>query len=158
MVRQYRIERLQGAEVLVCEVYDRYLWSSRELEAFEKWRVDRSREVDTLVLPDDFRVLLDEWCDMEHSDSDTFYGLREPIHVINPFPSIVLRGVVVGNRFVEINLSFVPSVTVGFYSDEFYRFSRFITSPHWRNTVSNQLKTYGSLFESVDDKVVHSKG
>lgn len=151
MVRQYRIERLQGVEVLVCEVYDRYLWSRFETEAYEKWRLEHGHEFDKPVVPADFKVHLDEWCDMEHGENETFYGLREPIPSINPYPSIVLRGVIVDNRFVEIHLSFVPSVTVGFYEDEFQRFSRFLRSPHWRNTVAYQLQQYGSLFTPDDD-------
>lgn len=148
MVRQYRIERLQGAEVLVCEVYDRYLWTHEQYNAFEAWLEEHRKEYKHCPTYADFSTLLNEWCDIEHGEDETFYGLREPIPVLNPYPSVVLRGIVVDNRFVELHMSFLPSVTIGVMEDEFHRFSSFLQSPHWRNTVARQIQDYGSLFTS----------
>lgn len=148
MVRQYRIDRVQGLEILVCEVYDRYCWSASDIEAFERWRsandsVSNSREV--------FRSLLDEWLDEEHSPEDTFFGLREPIPAFEWIPSLVIRSAIVNNRPAQLQVDFKSSVVGIVVQDEIRRFFEFCKSPHWRTSIQRQISDYGSLFESVDD-------
>lgn len=146
MVRQYRIERIQGLEFLVCEVYDRYFWNQGQYEAWQAFHADGNEGN-----YDDFRVLLNEWCEQEHGDQDTFYGLRDPIPVISPLPCVVLRGLVVNQVLRSFQIEISEAVTSLLLEDEFHRFVRFTANPHWRNTVAHSIERYGSLFASADD-------
>ena len=147
MVRQYRIERYNGLEVLVCEVFDRYLWSKEQYAAWLSWK-EFNKDIPGSYTYDDFRVLLDEWCNEEHSSEDSFFGLKSPIPVINPFPSIVFKGVVQNNRFLHFEFDRLESVENGLLLDEVQKFVHFLDSPHWRNNVARQYERYGLLFES----------
>lgn len=148
MVRQYRIERLQGLEILVCEVYDRYCWSASDNEAFERWRSGNDRMENPREV---FRHLLEEWLNEEHSPEDTFFGIREPIPSLEWIPSVVIRSAIVNNRPVQLQVDFKSSVVNIVVEDEIHRFFEFLKSPHWRNTIQHQISAYGSLFASIDD-------
>lgn len=149
MVRQYRIERIQGLEFLVCEVYDRYFWNQGEYEAWQNW----SKTLPEGCKPtyEDFRVELNEWCDQDHDEKDTFFGLREPIPAISPVPCVVLRGLILNGVLRQFSIDTSEAVTSLLLEDEFHRFVRFVTNPHWRNTVAHNVERYGTLFTSQDD-------
>ena len=146
MVRQYRIERIQGMEFLVCEVYDRYFWNQGQYEAWQAFHAEGNEGG-----YDDFRVMLKEWCEQEHDEKDTFYGLREPIPSLSPIPCIVLRGLVINSVLRSFQIETSEAVTSIELEDEFHRFVRFTSNPHWRNTVSHNIERYGQLFTSEDD-------
>ena len=150
MVRQYRIERVQGMEFLVCEVYDRYFWNQGQYEAFQEWVKTLPKGCKPTY--DDFRFELNEWCDKEHDEKDTFFGLRDPIPSISPLPCIVLRGLVVNQVLRSFQIDSSESVTSLELEDEFHRFVRFTSNPHWRNTVFHNIERYGQLFASEDDR------
>lgn len=149
MVRQYRIDRFNGLEFLVCEVYDRYFWSSLEYDAFNEWA--KSLPEGCKASHSDFRVELNEWCDQEHSEHDTFYGLVEPIPSISPIPCMVLRGVIIDKRVRSLEVDFQESQTSLYVVEEVKSFMRFTDNPHWRNSVACQFEKYGTLFTSQDD-------
>lgn len=149
MVRQYRIERIQGMEFLVCEVFDRYFWNQGQYEAFQAW--SKTLPEGCKASYSDFRIELNEWCDQEHDENDTFFGLKEPIPAISPIPCIVMRGLIINQVLRSFQIETSESVTSLFLEDEFHRFVRFTSNPHWRNTVAHQLEQYGSLFTSQDD-------
>lgn len=149
MVRQYRIERFNGLEFLVCEVYDRYFWNSSEYAAFEEWRKS---------LPDfakanhaDFVTELNEWCEQDHGEQDTFFGLVDPIPSLSPIPCMVLRGCIIDRRIRSLQVDFVQSQTNLYVIEEVKSFMHFTDSPHWRNTVAHQFERYGTLFTPQDD-------
>ena len=146
MIRQYRIERVQGMEFLVCEVFDRYFWNQGQYEAWKLWR-DQGGE-GTYA---DFRVLLNEWCEQDHDEKDTFFGLKEPIPAISPIPCIVMRGLIVNQVLRSFQIETSEAVTSLLLEEEFHGFVRFTSNPHWRNTVAHQLEQYGTLFTSQDD-------
>ena len=149
MVRQYRIERIQGMEFLVCEVYDRYFWNQGQTEAFRLWAAELPEGCKPSF--SDFRTELDEWCDQEHEEKDSFYGLREPIPVMSPIPCIVLRGLIINQRLRSFQVETSESVTSLLLEDEFHRFVRYTFNPHWRNAVAHDIERYGTLFTSEDD-------
>lgn len=149
MVRQYRIDRYQGMEFLVCEVYDRYFWNQGEYEAWQNWT--RSLPEGTKPTYEDFRIQLNEWCELEHDEKDTFFGLREPIPVISPVPCIILRGLVVNQVLRSFQIETSEAVSSLLLEDEFHRFVRYTSNSHWRNSVASQIERYGSLFTSQDD-------
>lgn len=148
MVRQWRIDRFNGIEFLVCEVYFKHTWSKSENDAFELYLNSNPKTKETRS---DFRVLLDEWLDKEHEKGETFYGLSEPIPVIETIPHIVVRGAVVNNRVASIAVDYMDSVTPHEVLDSVARMYHFTSSPHWRNTVATQISNYGSLFATEDD-------
>lgn len=149
MVRQYRIERIQGLEFLVCEVYDRYFWNQGEYGAWQNW----SKTLPEGCKPtyEDFRVELNEWCDRDHDEKDTFFGLREPIPAISPVPCVVLRGLIMNGVLRQFSIDTSEAVTSLLLEDEFHRFVRYTANPHWRNTVAHDIERYGTLFTPQDD-------
>lgn len=153
MVRQYRIERIQGLEFLVCEVYDRYFWNQGEYQAFAEWMKTLPEGVKRSSPPyNDFRVELNEWCDQDHDEKDTFFGLTEPIPALSPIPCVVLRGLIVNGVLRQFSIDTSEAVTSLLLEDEFHRFVRFTANPHWRNTVAHNVERYGTLFTSEDDR------
>lgn len=147
MIRQYRIDRFNGLEVLVCEVYRKHTWNQFEYEAFQAWKQHR----DIAFEMSDFVYELNEWLEKEHDSKDTFFGLVEPIPVYDLYPAIVLRGVVVDNRIVSLQVDYVSSVLYPEIYHEVNEFYGVMDSRHWRDMVAHQLQRYGSLFESADD-------
>ena len=149
MIRQYRIERMQGLEFLVCEVFDRYFWNQGEYQAFQEWI--KTLPEGTKPEYSDFRTLLNEWCDKEHDENDNFFGLKEPIPVFSPIPCVVMRGLIINQVLRSFHIETSEAVTSLLLEEEFHQFVRFTSNPHWRNNVSHQLEKYGTLFTSQDD-------
>lgn len=150
MIRQYRIDRYNGLEFLVCEVYNRHTWTKEEMDAYRRF-MDGSVGKDSPLTQSDFRVLLDEWLSDEHSLDETFYGLREPIPVVEYIPCIVVRGAIVNNRVASLATDFQPSVTPLEVMDIIGKFFEFVRSPHWRNTILHSISDYGTLFGPDND-------
>lgn len=148
MIRQYRIDRFNGVEFLVCEVYNRHTWSKEEVEAYARFRDDAGNVHNSQA---DFRAVLDDWLLLEHSPEETFYGLREPIPVVEYIPCIVVRGAIVNNRVASLAADFQPSVTPLEVMDIVGKFFEFVRSPHWRNTILHSISDYGTLFGSDND-------
>lgn len=152
MVRQYRIDRLNGLEVLVCEVYRKHTWSQSEYEAFHAWKCEREKSCAlNYCIESNFSLELNEWLDSEHDSKDSFFGLVEPVSVYDPYPAIVLRGVVIDNRIASLQVDYVSSVLSPEIFSEVNKFYGVMDSRHWRNMVSHQVDRYGSLFESDND-------
>lgn len=147
MIKQFRLDRFNGVEVLVCEFYNRHTWTKDENDAYNLFLEDHLDAPDS-YLPYDFRYLLDEWLDKEHEPGSTFYGLTEPIPVIESIPCIVVRGAVVNNRIVSISSEFSSSVTPLEVMDAIGKLFEFVRSPHWRNTILRSVSDHGTLFGS----------
>lgn len=151
MVRQYRLDRFNGVEWLVCEIYFKHTWTQSENEAFLAF-MDAPGSIHVGMTRDDFRHFLDVWCDEVHPDNESFYGLKQPIPVIETIPHLVLRGAIADrNRIASLAVDFLPSVSLVELKDAVEKFLDFTRSPHWRNTVLTQISNYGSLFGSEDD-------
>ena len=70
-------------EFLVCEVRPLFL-ESRQYEAgVVEGRLSLPRPVKPAG---DFRVELNEWCDQDHDENDTFFGLKEPYPCHQSYP------------------------------------------------------------------------
>lgn len=152
MIRQYRIDRFNGLEVLVCEIFRRHLFTQAEYEAFFKWKEDQEKvRPNQVYLDSDFKAGLNEWLDAEHSEGETFYGITEPIPVYDYVPYMVLRGVIVNNRVASLQVDHDVTALSPEILDAVNRFYGVFDSPHWRDMVAHQLERYGSLFASVDD-------
>lgn len=160
MIRQYRIDRYNGQEIFVCEVYRKHTLTQSEHNALFKFR-EREREVrndpnySASLL--DFRCALSDFLDQaENYDSDgklfrTFFGLSEPIAIYDSMPAIILRGVVYQNRIASLAVDYQQSVLSPEVIDEVTRFYAVLDSRHWRDMVSKQIDTYGSLFAPYND-------
>lgn len=150
MIRQYRIDSFNGIEWLVCEVYFKHTWTKEENDAFSAF-MDAPDGIHVGISREEFRVLFNEWLEKEHSPQESFYGLLEPIPVIEGVPHLVLRSAVVGNKLANLNVEYRDSVTPQVVMDAISRFYAFVRSPHWRNAIATQISNYGSLFGSEDD-------
>ena len=150
MIRQYRIDRFNGLEVLVCECYRRHTWTQSEYEAYIRWR-DSDQVLAVNACQDDFKVLLNEFLDDPENDGRSFFGLVEPIPLFDSFPCLVLRGAVVDNKLASLQADYVCSMLPPEIVDEIRRFYGVFDSRHWRNMVSSQVEKYGSLFGPEDD-------
>ena len=149
MIRQWRIDRFNGIEFLVCEVYFKHTWTQSEVDAFQRYLADGN--VSGYQTREDFRVLLDEWLGKEHDKPDTFYGLSEPIPAIETVPHLVIRGAVISNRIASLQADYMDSVTPLVVMDCIGKFYEFVRSPHWRNTLATNISNYGSLFGTQDN-------
>lgn len=150
MIRQYRIDRFNGIEWLVCEVYFKHTWNKEENDAFAAF-LDASGGIHIGISKSEFSVLLDEWLSKEHAPQDSFYGLVEPIPVVESIPHLVIRGAIVNNKVASLNVDYMDSVTPQVVMDSVSIFYAFVRSPHWRNAIATQISNYGSLFGSEDD-------
>lgn len=160
MIRQYRLDRFNGQEILVCEVYRRHTFTQLEQDALFKFR-EREREVredpNYSASVYDFRCALSDFLERpEIYDSDgkllcTFFGLSEPISVYDSLPAIILRGVVYQNRIASLAVDYQQSVLSPEVVDEINRLYAVLDSRHWRDMVSKQIDTYGSLFAPDND-------
>lgn len=148
MIRQFRIDRFNGIEFLVCEVYFKHTWTQSENDAYSRFLSSREGPIVPRL---DFAVLVQKWCDEHTFDQDNFFGLTEPIPAIDQIPHIVVRGAIVNNRVASLNVDYFDSVTTLEVMDNIKRFYDFVKSPHWRNTVLSQISNYGSLFGSDND-------
>lgn len=152
MKRHYRIDRFNGMELLVCEVFTKHTWSQAENDAFFHWKEDKfpnrelSQELNLryLFLADLDDVLNDE------SRKD-FYGLTGPIPVYNFLASLILRGPVFDNRIMSLQVEYDGTVLPPVVCEEIRRFYEVLDSPHWRDMISHQVEQYGTLFGSKDD-------
>lgn len=153
MIRQYRIERFQGMEVLVCECFRKHTWTQSENDAFIAWKHDEElRRPNQVYLREDFNRQLDDFlAGQTFSDSSSFYGLFEPIPVFDSYPCLILRGVVAGNKLASLQVDYVSSMLPPEILHEISEFYGVFDSRHWRNMVSIQVEKYGSLFGSEDD-------
>lgn len=160
MIRQYRIDRYNGQEILVCEVYRRHTFTQLEQDALFKFRehereIRRDPEYSASVY--DFRCALSDFLvQKENYDDDgklirTFFGLSEPIAIYDSLPCIIIRGVVYQNRVASLAVDYQQSVLSPEVIDEITRFYGLFDSRHWRDMVSKQIDIYGSLFEPADD-------
>lgn len=150
MIRQYRIDRFNGLEWLVCEIYYKHTWNKEENEAFMAF-LEAPGSTHIGISKGEFRVLLDEWLDKDHSPQDNFYGLTEPIPVIESIPHLVIRAAIVNNKVASLNVDYMESVTPQVVMDAISVFYAFVRSPHWRSTVLSNIDKYGSLFGSSED-------
>ena len=146
MVRQYRIDRFNGMEILVCEVFRKHLFTQSEHDALVKYNEEH---LDAPLTDSDFRTIVNE--ELSKDGVDEFLGLRWPIPLYDATPELILRGPVVENHLVSLQVEYVPSVLPPQVLDEVNRFYGVLDSRHWRSTITNQLERYGSLFESADD-------
>lgn len=143
MIKQFRIDRFNGVEYLVCEFFERHTWTQAEREAFEAFSSMTPYQRKTR---DDFRIMLDEWLQVDHEAAESFFGLKEPILVIDNVPHMVVRCAVVDNKLASLLVEFLPTVTWLEVMDGVGAMHSFIRSPHWRNTISCNIEKYGSLF------------
>lgn len=146
MVRQYRIDRFNGMEILVCEVYSKHFFTQQEHEALVAYNEEH---LDDPVSNSDFRIIVNEALAQEGVDS--YLGLKWPIPVFDSTPCLILRGPVVDNRIVSLQVEYVQSVLPPVITDEVSRFYQVLDSRHWRSMIDHQLEAYGSLFASQDD-------
>lgn len=152
MVRQYRIDRFNGLEVLVCEIYRKHLYSQREYEAFHAWKLEQEKvRPNEVYLDSDFRSDLNEWLDSEHSEQDTFFGLSDAIPTYDYHPHMVLRGVIVDNRIASLQVDYDGATLSPEVVDAVQKFYGVLDSRHWRDMVSHQIERYGSLFAPDND-------
>ena len=105
MVRQYRLERMQGLEVLVCEIFRLHTWTQAEYDAFQRWK-------DSLLYQEDceqtdFKEALEYAL---NNGKDEFFGLTDIIPLYDSFPAIVLRGIIVDNRIANLSADYAGSV------------------------------------------------
>lgn len=150
MIRQYRVDRFNGIEWLVCEIYFRHTWNKEENDAFSDF-LDAPGSIHVGISKSEFRVLLDEWLEKDHLPQESFYGLKDPIPVIETIPHLVIRGAIVNNKVASLNVDYMDSVTPQVVMDSISVFYAFVRSPHWRSTVSSNIEKYGSLFGSDND-------
>lgn len=150
MIKQYRIERYNGIEWLVCEVYFKHTWNKQENDAYAEF-LEAPGDIHVGISRAEFRHLLDEWLEKDHLPQETFYGLAEPIPVIETIPHLVMRGAIVNNRIASLNVDYMDSVTPQVVMDSISVFYGFVRSPHWRSSISNMIDRYGSLFGTSDD-------
>ena len=153
MIRQYRIERFQGMEVLVCECFRKHTWTQQENDAFLAWKHDEElKRPNEVYLREDFNMQLEDFLSGKvFRDHLTFYGLSDPIPVFDNYPCLILRGVVADNKLASLQVDYVASMLSPEILHEISSFYGVFDSPHWRNMVSHQVEKYGSLFESEDD-------
>lgn len=151
MVRQYRIDHLNGLEILVCEVFRKHQWTQIENEALNSWILKNSLGSIGINKRSSFLDEFNDWLHLEHDSTESFYGLTEPIPTFDYLPCIVLRGAIVDNRIASLQVDYIGSVVPPVIVDEVKSFYDFLRSPHWRNTISCQLEQYGSLFGSDND-------
>lgn len=150
MVKQFRLDRFNGVEFLVCEAYNRHTWTQDEMDAYLKFMEEKGSFYEGFTQAD-FSAVLDDWLKEDHSEKDSFFGLREPIPAVEPIPSVVVRGAIVNNKVASIAADFMASVTPLEVMDLVGKFFEFVRSPHWRNTINHSITRYGSLFGSEDD-------
>lgn len=150
MIKQYRIERYNGIEWLVCEIYFKHTWNKQENDAYAEF-MNAPGDIHIGISKSEFRVLLDEWLQKDHLPQDTFFGLSEPIPVVETIPHLVMRGAIVNNRVASLNVDYMDSVTPQVVMDAVSGFYGFVRSPHWRSSISNMIDRYGSLFGSDND-------
>lgn len=152
MVKQYRIDRFNGLEVLVCEIYRKHLYTQREYEAFHAWKLEQEKiRPNEVYLDSDFRSDLNDWLEAEHSDQESFFGLTDPMPTYDYQPHMVLRGVIVDNRIASLQVDYDGATLSPEVVDAVQKFYNVLDSRHWRDMVSHQIERYGSLFASVDD-------
>lgn len=150
MIKQYRIERYNGIEWLVCEVYFKHTWNKQENDAYAEF-INAPGDINIGISKSEFRLLLDEWLEKEHLPQDTFFGLSESIPVVETIPYLVMRGAIVNNRIASLNVDYMASVTPQVVMDSISGFYGFVRSPHWRSSISNMIDRYGSLFGPDND-------
>lgn len=160
MIRQFRIDRFNGQEILVCEVYRRHTFTQLEEDALFKFR-EREREFrhdpEFSASVYDFRRALSDFLEQKENYDDngnllrTFFGLSEPVAVYDSLPAVIIRGVVYQNRIASLAVDYQQSVLPPEVVDEVNRFYDLLDSRHWRDFVSRQLDEYGSLFAPADD-------
>lgn len=150
MIKQYRLERYNGIEWLVCEIFFKHTWNKQENDAYAEF-LEAPGDINVGISRAEFCHLLDEWLEKDHLPQETFYGLSEPISVVETIPHLVMRGAIVDNRIASLNVDYMNSVTPQVVMDSISTFYGFVRSPHWRSSISNMIDRYGSLFGSSDD-------
>lgn len=146
MVRQYRIDRFNGMEILVCEVFDRHLFTQAEHDAMVKYN---EVHLDSPLTNADFRMYVND--EFSKDGVHEVLGLRFPIPVYDSVPVIVLRGPVIDNRLASLQVDYQAVALPVMVVDEVRRFYEVLESRHWRDAIDKQLTAYGSLFESLGD-------
>lgn len=145
MVRQYRLERMQGLEVLVCEIFRLHTWTQGEYDSYCKWK-DSLKDYDS---DSSSQFVFKRCLETALNDGESeFFGLTDIIPLYDSFPAIVLRGIIVDNRIANLSADYNGSVLPIEVIEEIRAFYGLLDSKHWRNTVSCQIERYGSLFES----------
>lgn len=151
MVKQFRIDHVQGVEILVCEFFAKHTWNKDEVKAYQLYFDDVKKRFDMEPSRNSFRIDLDEWLDQEHEASESFFGLVEPIPIFEPSPHMVIRGAVVNGKIASVAADFAGSVTQNEVLDGLHSFFEFVRSPHWRNSIQVGIEKYGSLFGADND-------
>lgn len=151
MKRHYRIDRFNGMDLLVCEMFTKNTWSQVENDAFFEWK----EEWRACGSPEDVLTQSQFCSELEKTLSEgprkDFYGLKFPIPIFNYLPSLILRGPVIDNRIVSIQVEYDGTVLPPVVCEEIRRFFEVVESPHWRNMISHQVEQYGMLFTSDND-------
>lgn len=147
MIKQFRVDRFNGVEYLVCEMFARHTWTKEEVTAYNS-ALDVWKDSRGYFSQAEFRVMLDEWLSSDRSENDTFFGLVDPIPLVELVPHVVLRAPVVKNRAAALSVEYASSVTTVEIMDAVQAFYEFLRSPHWRNTIAHSISDYGSLFGS----------
>lgn len=148
MIRQYRIERFQGMEVLVCECFRKHTWTQSEYDAYLKWTESVHEPFSS---QEDFKSLLVEFLEDPKNEGQSFFGLFDPIPLFDSYPCLVLRGIIADNKAASLQADYVSSMLPPEILHEISVFYGVFDSRHWRNMVSTQIEKYGSLFGSEDD-------
>lgn len=154
MIRQYRIERFNGLEVLVCEIYRKHTLTQSEYAAFQSWKDEEEKHcvgASKVLSIVDFKEAFREWLLENHADNETFYGLNFEIPVYDYLPSIILRGVIVDNRIASLQVDYDRATLSPEVVDAVNKFYGVLDSLHWRDMVAHQIEKYGSLFDSDND-------
>lgn len=146
MVRQYRIDRFNGMEILVCEVFDKHLFTQFEHDALVRYNEEH---LDSPFTNADFRMYVND--ELSKDGVNEVFGLRFPIPVYDSVPVIVLRGPVIDNRLASLQVDYQAAALPVMVIDEIRRFYEVLESRHWRDAIDKQLTAYGSLFESFGD-------
>lgn len=154
MIRQYRLERFNGVEMLVSEVFRKHTWTQVEYKAWQEWKQhEEEARPGQVYLQSDFRADLNAFlASLKPGEDSIYYGLSEPIPVYDVFPHVVLRGVVVDNRIASLQVDYSADMLPVEIQSEIRIFYQVMDSRHWRDTVSHQIEKYGTLFTSQDDQ------
>ena len=132
VIRTYRIEPFNGAELVIQETYCERLLTQAEYE--------------------DFHKLVEDLTDVDEIEAArSKYRLDHYIPAHEEIPSVVISGLYLDGHIREINARFKPGCTSLFDTSEIHRYFSIFDSRHWRNMIACQRDNYGSLFGSVDD-------
>lgn len=132
VVRTYRIEPFNGAELVIQETYRERDFTQVEYEDFHKL-VEDLTEVDQIAA------------------ARCQYRLDHHIPSHEETPGVVISGLYLNGSVRELNVRYKESCSGLYVVEEIRRYYGIFFSLHWRNMIACQRDNYGSLFDSVDD-------